>query len=160
MAKIKQEKPLIKVKQKSPEYYQAVGRRKSATARVRVYPVTKDKIMVGDNSLSKDQMIVNDKPIQKYFPGQVFEKMYMNPFKITENLGRFAVTVKVDGSGLSSQLNAVTHGISRALLLVNKEQFKPILKKAGYIIRDPREKERRKAGLAGKARAGKQSPKR
>ena len=86
--------------------------------------------------------------------------MYLEPFRTTNTMGRFATSIKVVGGGLSGQLGAVIHGISRALEKVDKEKFRPILKKRGFMKRDPRAKERRKAGRAGKARARKQSPKR
>lgn len=149
----------VPVKKKAV-FYQAIGRRKTATARVRIYPVLKDKITVGNHLLDKDEMVVNDRPIKQYFPGTLFEKLYTEPFRSTNNLGRFAATIKVEGSGLVGQLRAVMHGISRALLEIDKVAYRPPLKAMGLLTRDPREKERRKAGLAGKARAGKQSPKR
>ena len=99
-------------------------------------------------------------PCRKLFPGEVFKKMYQEPFRTTNTMSRFAVSIKVKGGGLSGQLGAVIHGISRALEKVDKEKFRPILKKRGFMMRDPRAKQRRKAGFAGKARARKQSPKR
>lgn len=153
-------KETIKKPAKKPEYYNAVGRRKTATARVRLYPVVSREITIGDKTIGKDQILVNGRPIQSYFPGTISEKMYKKPFEVTNTMGRFAVSVKVEGSGLNGQLEAVVHGISRALVIIDSEKYKPLLKKQGFIIRDPRMKERRKAGLAGKARAGKQSPKR
>ncbi len=127
-------------------YHQAVGRRKEAVARVRLFP-------------GKGQMIVNGKPIAEYFKGPVFQKKYQRPFEVTKTLGDLTGTVKVVGGGVVSQLDAVVHGISRALDLVN-ETHRPILRTAGLLTRDPRVKERRKYGLAQKARAKKQSPKR
>lgn len=135
-------------KEEKISFYQAIGRRKEATARVRLY--------VGGNG----EIIVNDLPVEKYFPGEVAKIAYLRPFQLTETLGRFKVTVKVEGSGKSGQLGAVIHGIARALEKIDKEKYRPILKKAGLLTRDPRAKERRKAGFAGKARAKKQSPKR
>ncbi|MEK7119097.1 MAG: 30S ribosomal protein S9, partial [Patescibacteria group bacterium] len=88
------------------------------------------------------------------------KKMYLEPFRTTNTVGRFAVSVQAAGGGLSGQLGAVIHGISRALEKVDKEKFRPILKKRGFMTRDPRAKQRRKAGYAGKSRARKQSPKR
>lgn len=160
MPKTKEAKQPTVTKQKLPQYYQAIGRRKTATARVRLFPINKDKVLIGSNTLIKDQIIVNNKSIQEYFKGKIFEKLYYSPFRITDSMGRFGATIKVEGSGLYGQLDSVIHGISRALVQVDKVNFRPLLKKAGYLTRDPREKERRKAGLAGKARAGKQSPKR
>lgn len=131
-----------------PSFYQAVGRRKEATARVRLH--------VGGNG----EIIVNEKPIEQYFPGEIIKIAYLQPFKLTDSLNRFRVTVKVEGSGKSGQLGAMIHGIARALEKIDRERYRPLLKKAGLLTRDPRAKERRKAGQAGKARAKKQSPKR
>ncbi|MBI2022294.1 30S ribosomal protein S9 [Candidatus Daviesbacteria bacterium] len=132
---------------KNKSYHQAVGRRKEAIARVRLFS-------------GQGQLTVNGKPIAEYFKGQIFQKAYQKPFEITKTLGKFTGTVKVEGGGTSSQLDAVIHGISRALEQANKEAFRPLLKTAGLLTRDARVKERRKFGLAHKARAKKQSPKR
>jgi small subunit ribosomal protein S9 len=75
-------------------------------------------------------------------------------------MNRFATTIKTSGGGLMGQLDAIVLGISRALEKVDQEKFRPILKKRGFMTRDPRAKQRRKAGFAGKSRAKKQSPKR
>ncbi|MBI3955888.1 30S ribosomal protein S9 [Candidatus Gottesmanbacteria bacterium] len=136
----------------SLSYYEAVGRRREATARVRLY--------VGETEIAKGAILVNGRPVERYFPGEVYKKMYLEPFRTTNTMNRFAVSIKVSGGGLSGQLGAVIHGISWALEKVDKEKFRPILKKRGFMTRDPRAKERRKAGRAGKARARKQSPKR
>ena len=141
-------------------YYEAVGRRKEASARVRLYVTPDGPVTVGGISLEKGSFIVNGRPVEKYFPSEIAKKMYFEPFRTTNALNRFAVSVKVIGGGLSGQLGAVIHGISRALLKVDQEKFRPILKKRGFLTRDPRAKQRRKAGYAGKARARKQSPKR
>ena len=145
---------------KEAVFYQAVGRRKEATARVRLYLVSPDKVKIGDVEYDKSQMIVNNRPIDKYFPGETWKKMYLEPFRTTNTVDRFIVSVKVEGGGLSGQLGAVLHGIARALQTIDKEQYRPTLKKHGYLTRDPRAKQRRKAGFAHKARKKKQSPKR
>jgi small subunit ribosomal protein S9 len=129
-------------------FYQAVGRRKEATARVRLY--------LG----GKGEIIVNGLPVEKYFSGEIARIIYLKPLKLTDNLDRFRISVKVEGSGKSGQMIAMVHAISRALLKIDKDKYRPILKKAGFLTRDSRIKERRKAGFAGKARAKKQSPKR
>lgn len=129
-------------------YYEAVGRRKTASARARLY--------VSENK----EFTVNGKPVETFFPGEVFKKMYTEPFRTTNTVGRFAVSIKTTGGGLPGQLGATIHAISRALLKVDNEKFRPILKKRGFLMRDPRAKQRRKAGFAGKSRARKQSPKR
>ena len=141
-------------------YYEAVGRRKESSARVRLYVVNDKSVTVSGVSVDKGGMIVNGRPVEKYFPGEILKKMYQEPFRTTNTLARFAVTVKVAGGGLSGQLAAMIHGVSRALEKVDKEKFRPILKKRGFMMRDPRSKQRRKAGYAGKSRARKQSPKR
>lgn len=141
-------------------YYEAVGRRKNASARVRLYVVGEGTVTIGGVALSKGDMTVNGRPAEKYFPGEVSKKMYQEPFRTTNTLGRFAVSITTIGGGLAGQLGATIHGLSRALEKTDKEKFRPILKKRGFMTRDPRKKERRKAGFAGKARARKQSPKR
>lgn len=140
-------------------YYEAVGRRREATARVRLY-VTKDAVVIKGTEVKKGDMIVNGTPVEKYFSGDVYKKMYLEPFRTTNTLNRFAVSARTNGGGLMGQIGAVILGISRALEKVDKEKFRPILKKRKFLTRDPRIKQRRKAGFAGKARARKQSPKR
>lgn len=158
--KIKQEDQVEKIEKGVPvlSYYEAVGRRKTSTARVRLYVA--ESVTLAGVAVAKGDMIVNGRTVEKYFPGEVYKKMYQEPFRTTNTMGRFAVTIKATGGGLSGQLSAVIHGISRALEIVDKEKFRPILKKRGFMKRDPRAKQRRKAGFAGKSRARKQSPKR
>ena len=141
-------------------YYEAVGRRKESSARVRLYVVKDGSMTIDGMALEKGAMMVNGRPAEKYFPGEVFKKMYLEPFRTTNTLSRFVVSVRAEGGGLAGQLGATIHGISRALEKVDKEKFRPILKKRGFMKRDPRAKQRRKAGFAGKSRARKQSPKR
>src|SRR3989338_1461989 len=146
---------------KKNQYTEGICRRRQATARVRIYPLEKLKnIVVGDVSLEKGTTIVNGVRIPEYFPGSIYERVYNAPFRITNTLGVYAVTAKVAGGGIQGQLHAYAHGISRALSLLDKEKYHQTLKKRGLLTRDPRTRERRKAGLAQKARAKKQSPKR
>ncbi len=128
------------------ENISTVGRRKEATARVRL-------------SLGNGQIIVNGKPIAEYFAGPILQKFYMKPLEITQTSKKFAISVKVDGGGQVSQLKAVIHGIARAIAK-QTPALRTTLKKEGLLTRDARVKERRKYGLAQKARAKKQSPKR
>lgn len=128
-------------------FNQAVGRRKEAVARVRVFK-------------GPAQMTINGKPISEYFRGPVYQKVYQKPFELTKTLGQYSATIKVEGGGVISQLGAVVHGISRALQQISRDEYRPVLKKSGLLTRDARVKERRKYGLAHKARAKKQSPKR
>ncbi len=129
------------------KYYFATGRRKTATARVRLFR-------------KKGPILVNEKPIEQYFPSETLEQAYLVPFQITGTLDKYSANIKVNGSGKSGQLGAVVHGIARALSLADREKFRSSLKKYGLLTRDSRMKERRKFGLAHKARARKQSPKR
>ncbi|MBW7944351.1 30S ribosomal protein S9 [Patescibacteria group bacterium] len=129
------------------EYVTAVGRRKTATARVRVYKEAGD-------------FIVNNKVVGEYFANVInAPAQYTQPFVLTDSQGKYAVIVKVDGSGINAQLDAAIHGISRALIKINPE-YRLALKKAGLLSRDDRMKETRKIGTGGKARRAKQSPKR
>lgn len=131
----------------SGEYVEGVGRRKVATARVRIYK-------------GKGDFVVNNKLAKDYFSsishGALF---YQRPFKITATDGKFAVTVRISGSGIRAQLDAVAHGLSRALVKYDPE-FRTVLKEAGLLRRDDRMKETRKIGRGGKARRKRQSPKR
>lgn len=149
----KTDKPVV-------SYFEAVGRRKESTARVRLYVVNDSQVTLHGMVLEKGTMMVNGRTMESYFPGEVLKKMFQEPFRTTNTLNRFAVTVKCAGGGLYGQLGAVIHGVSRALEKVDKEKFRPILKKRGFMKRDPRAKQRRKAGFAGKARARRNSPKR
>lgn len=124
----------------------SVGRRKEAVARVRV-------------SSGQGQIIVNGKPISEYFLGPVLQKFYLRPLELTKTTGKYTISAKVKGGGQVSQLGAIIHGIARAIVKENPS-LRVILKKEGFLTRDPRAKERRKYGHAGKARAMKQSPKR
>lgn len=148
------------VKKTNLKYYEAVGRRKSASARVRLYLVKKgSEVNVADLKIKAGEIFVNKKRIEDYFPGNVAKEKYLLPLSLTNNLDRFAISVLVKGGGKEGQLEAVRHGLARALLLVNTD-YKPILRKYGLLTRDPRVKERRKPGTGGKARREKQSPKR
>lgn len=149
-----------KIEPKAPSVYQAVGRRREATARVRLYVVNEGTVTIKDKTLKAGDMIINYRPVEQYFPGDVCKKLYMEPFRTLNTVGRFAVSALIEGGGLSGQLGAFIHGISRGLDEVDHEKFHTILKKKGFLTRDARAKERRKAGFAQKARAKKQSPKR
>ena len=114
-------------------YYEGVGRRKRAVARVRLYP-------------GKGEVVINGKPAQEYF-GRLQDQMAVTaPLKITRNEGRFNLSVVVNGGGITGQAEAIRHGLARALLLYDPLAKTP-LRDAGFLTRDPREKERKKAGL-------------
>ncbi len=119
------------------EYYYGLGRRKRATAQVRLYP--------GDGA-GGGVIIVNGKLMEEYFTRERDILHLIEPLKATGTLGDFKITVKVRGGGLSGQAGAIRHGIARALLKVNPD-LRPILRKGGFLTRDPREKERKKPGL-------------
>lgn len=131
---------------KADDMIKTVGRRKEAVARVRL-------------SKGSSGLVVNGRPIHEYFSGLVMQKMYQRPFQLTNIWSQYSGTIKVVGGGTASQLGAVLHGLSRAIAKLDTEK-KLILKKNGLLTRDARVKERRKYGLAHKARAKKQSPKR
>jgi small subunit ribosomal protein S9 len=119
--------------EESIRYYQGTGRRKSAMARVRLYP--------GDGSI-----IVNDKPVEEYFSRKRDILHLTEPLRVTATQDSFDLTVKVEGGGISGQAGAVRHGIARALLEADPN-LRPTLRKGGFLTRDPRAKERKKPGL-------------
>lgn len=125
--------------------YRGTGRRKTSSARVRLVP-------------GSGNIIINDKPISEYFGRGVCDQIVRQPLEVTGTTDKFDVLVNVVGGGMMGQAGAIRHGISRALLLVDPD-FRPSLKDAGYLTRDPRMKERRKYGLK-KARKAPQFSKR
>ncbi len=127
------------------QYFDAVGRRKNAVARVRL-------------SKGTGKRIINKKLMKDYLCRETLEMIVEEPFKLIDQSERFDVKVNVRGGGLSGQAGAIRLGISRALLEYDPE-LRPILKKEGLLTRDAREKERRKYGLA-KARKAYQYSKR
>lgn len=149
MAKAVDPKPQSK---QNTDYIWAVGRRKRAIARVRLFTkkATKDEAV---------DILVNDKPIGAYFHNALVKTIFGLPLRLTKSLGKYSATVKVSGSGLDSQLDAVNHALSRALVKADAAN-RAILKPKGLLTRDPREKQKRMIGRGGKARAKKQSPKR
>lgn len=133
-------------KSKKDQGIATVGRRKEAIARIRISP-------------GNGQITINGKPVAEYFLGPIFQKLYTRPLEITKTVGKYSISAKVEGGGRVSQLGAVIHGIARAISKA-EPSLKVVLKKEGFLTRDARVKERRKYGLAHKARAKKQSPKR
>lgn len=129
------------------KYTEGIGRRKTAIARVRIYE-------------SKGDFIVNDQPVAKYFSSIVNSSLLFNqPLNLTKTKDKFSIIAQINGSGLAAQLDALIHGLSRALLKYDPE-FRVFLKKEGFLSRDDRMKETRKIGRGGKARRKRQSPKR
>jgi small subunit ribosomal protein S9 len=122
------------------QYIEAVGRRKTSTARARLTPA------------KKTEVTVNDKKVEEYFPTAVMRSNVHQPLNIEGLEQKFSVSVKVSGGGISSQSEAVRHSISRALTKFEEALRKP-LKAEGFLKRDPRMKERRKFGLKKARRA-------
>lgn len=150
----------VQVKKQKRDFVYAAGRRKESSARVRLYSSVKEGLMWGNNAITKDQILVNGMPIEKYFSGPVAKSRYQLPLILTNTLGKYAITVKVEGGGKAGQLDALILGLSRALSLVNREKNRPVLKAKKLLRVDARVRERRKVGTGGKARRKKQSPKR
>ncbi len=124
----------------------ALGRRKEAVARVRLVPGT-------------GQWKINGRTLEDYFPNKVHQQLVNSPLKLVEVEGRFDVIARIDGGGSSGQAGALRLGIARALNEIDREANRPALKKAGFLTRDARVVERKKAGLK-KARKAPQYSKR
>ena len=120
-------------------YFYGTGRRKHSVARVRVFNGT-------------GKVTINGRDINDYFGLETLKLLVNSPLVLTENEGKFDVVVNVVGGGCAGQAGAIRHGLSRALLQFNPE-LRPILKKAGFLTRDPRMKERKKPGLKAARRA-------
>ena len=117
----------------------ATGRRKCAVARVRL-------------TSGSGKIVLNGKAMNEYFPSETLCGFVNQVFKVTETIGKFDIVANVHGGGISGQAGAIRHGAARALVTAD-EAFKPLLKKAGLLTRDPRMKERKKYGLKGARRA-------
>lgn len=128
------------------EYFYGTGRRKNAVACVRVLP-------------GSGKITINGKDIDQYFGLETLKLIVRQPMAITNTLGQFDLVVKAIGGGLSGQAGAIRHGLSRALVAADAEAYKATLKKAGFLTRDSRMKERKKYGLK-KARKASQFSKR
>ena len=132
---------------KKINYTYAVGKRRTSSARIRLFH-------------GKGKNIVNEIPLEKYFPGAVNKSKWSKPFSVTETLDKYYFSAKVVGGGKQGQLDAVVHGLSKAFAKIKPDKFRIPLKKVGLLTRDSRIRERRKIGMGGKARRKKQSPKR
>ncbi len=138
--------PKTKTKAKK-DYIYAVGKRRTAAARARLYR-------------GKGETTVNGKSAEKYFPGSVNKDVWTKPFRVLDVSDKYYATIRVLGGGIQGQLEATAAAIAKALLKVQKENFRPLLKKSGLLTRDSRIRQRRNVGTGGKARRAKQSPKR
>ncbi len=119
--------------------YNAVGRRKKAIARIRLIP-------------GEGNIIINRRPLDEYFGLETLKLAVRQPLALTDTLARFDVLATVNGGGYTGQAGAIRHGIARALVKAD-EDLKPAIKKAGFLTRDPRMKERKKYGLKAARRA-------
>jgi small subunit ribosomal protein S9 len=119
--------------------YYGTGRRKSSVARVRLIP-------------GEGRIIINDREINEYIPFEALREVVNQPLVATETTGTYDILVNVNGGGYTGQAGAIRHGIARALLQVDPE-YRPSLKSAGLLTRDPRMKERKKYGLKGARKA-------
>jgi small subunit ribosomal protein S9 len=120
-------------------YFYGTGRRKSSVARVRLYP-------------GSGKITINNRDVDDYFGLETLKLIINQPFGATGTAGKYDIVANVNGGGISGQAGAIRHGVARALLLAD-ESFRPILKKAGFLTRDPRMKERKKYGLKAARRA-------
>ena len=120
-------------------YFYGTGRRKSSVARVRVYNGT-------------GKITINDRDIEEYFGLETLKLIVRQPLALTDTLDKFDIVCRVVGGGVTGQAGAIRHGLSRALLQYD-ENLRPELKKAGFLTRDPRMKERKKYGLKAARRA-------
>ena len=120
-------------------YFYGTGRRKKSVARVRVYPGT-------------GNITINDRNIDDYFGLETLKLIVRQPLALTGTTEKFDIVCRVNGGGVTGQAGAIRHGLSRALLQYD-EALRPTLKKAGFLTRDPRMKERKKYGLKGARRA-------
>lgn len=120
--------------------YLGTGRRKSSVARVRLVPGT-------------GKIIINQRDAEEYVPFETLREIIRQPLVTTETVGSYDILVNVNGGGYTGQAGAIRHGVARALLTVDPD-FRPALKSAGFLTRDPRMKERMKPGLRGARKAG------
>ena len=120
-------------------YFYGTGRRKKSIARVRVYPGT-------------GKIIINDRDIDDYFGLETLKLIVRQPLTLTDTTEKFDVICRVTGGGVTGQAGAIRHGLARALVQ-SSEELRPLLKKAGFLTRDTRMKERKKYGLKGARRA-------
>ena len=119
--------------------YQGTGRRKTSVARVYLSP-------------GKGNIVVNGKTLEEYLPLETLRMIVRSPLELTETLGQFDVNINVYGGGYAGQAGAMRHGVTRALMEASAD-YRPTLKAAGFVTRDPRAKERKKYGLKGARRA-------
>ena len=125
---------------KAATKFHGTGRRKKSIARVYLTP-------------GKGNIVINKRSIDEYFGLETLKVIVRQPLAATDTADKFDILVNVKGGGYTGQAGAIRHGISRALLQVDSEEYRPSLKKAGFLTRDPRMKERKKYGLKAARRA-------
>ncbi|MDD3502830.1 MAG: small subunit ribosomal protein [Clostridiales bacterium] len=133
-------------KKAAKSYFYGTGRRKNAVACVRLYP-------------GKGEITINGKSLDEYFGMETLKLIVRQPLVATDTVGQYDIICKVIGGGLSGQAGAIRHGLARAMVKADEEAYKATLKKAGFLTRDSRMKERKKYGLK-KARKASQFSKR
>ena len=143
--KIKVEKAVLKekiekTKISQEKYFEAVGRRKTAVARIRLF------------TRGEKTLLINEKPFNIYFPTLELQQIAQSSLKKMKSLDRFRVSIIVKGGGLHAQAEAIRHGIARALILFNPD-YRKRLRRVGFLTRDPRMRERKKFGLKRARRA-------
>ena len=138
--KVKKEKKAVKEIKKKIKYFESLGRRKTATSRVRL------------SQGGEKTFLINGRPLENYFPTFELQEIVLSPLKLMDSVGQFTISAKIKGGGLHGQAEAVRHGITKSLVLFNPD-FRKTLKKAGYLTRDSRMRERKKFGLKRARRA-------
>lgn len=148
-------------KSKDVQFFEAIGKRKEAAALVRLYIPGADKVVsVNGTKIKQGEIFVNKKPVSQFFSQPQEKAKYLRALKLTGSEERYAISIIVKGGGKNGQLDAVVHGLSRALDKVDHDTYHPLLKKEKLLTRDPRARQRRRVGTGGKSRRQKQSPKR
>lgn len=144
----KKVQPVKTAKVSKPTIFtRGLGRRKTSVARVRVFT-------------GRQEVTINNKPASSYWADSALQKLYLEPFRLTNTLDHYTATALIKGGGAQSQVDAFVHGLARALASLDPEKNRKVLKEHGFLTRDPRMKESRKVGQGGRARFKKQSPKR
>lgn len=148
-------------KSKQVQYYEGIGRRKEAVARVRLYLAGKEKVTtIEGNKIKAGEIMVNKLTLDKVFNSASEKVRIAQPFKLSNTEERFAVSAHIVGGGHNGQLEALILGIARALEKTDREVVRPPLKAHGLLTRNAKVRQRRMVGTGGKARRQKQSPKR
>ncbi len=144
--KVETQEKAVEAAERTKKYYETVGRRKTSVARVRLFTSSPPQ------SVMEGNLTINNKPYKEFFPILELQKTVEAPLIRLKSLNRFKAIIKVKGGGIRGQAEATRHGLARALVLFDSN-FRKKLKKAGFLTRDPRKKERKKFGLKKARRA-------